>query len=1780
MAWADSTVVFNEVMYHPQQLNEAAFEWVELRNQMAVDMDLSGWSLEEGIDYLFPEGTVIPGGGYLVVAGSPADLTAATGVTNVCGPFTGRLSNSGEKLELRNNNHRLMDVLEYGTDDTWPVAPDGTGPSLAKIDEDSASADPANWRASPWMDGTPGLPNTPPVSIFVAPRAIRLTTSWRFLTDGTEPVPGWKSPGYDDAGWASGRGVFYAANTGSGLAVTQAIASLYSSGLDDAGQTLPPGYPDPHYVLTASAYSTPPPPDIPATVMANHSAWLANNATSRWIGAVASGTTGVPGGSYVFRTTFDLSDMQMNSAHLTLRTSVDNQLTNVFLNGVAQNGIYGGFSSFSPLSVLSNGFTSATNTLDFCAVNSDSAGGPSGFRVELFGTAVTRVPTNTALPATAATKYFRTAFVVNGDPMTALLRLQTVTDDGAVFYLNGAEVLRLNLPGGLLTHGTTALTNVAKAILSEPYNLSAASLVTGTNVLAAEVHQAASGSNDLLFGAELSVSLTNGLPPHVPTIAINELPSVTNHVFWAELINYGTQSVSLSNFLFKRFGTIDQECLLPPHTLPPGGRTVLDRVALGFGADPGDRLMLYTSDKAAVVDAVVAKSYPRARWPEGTGSWRHPSAATPGTTNRVSLRDDIVINEIMYHPRNPQGPAVDSPEQWIELFNRGPDTVNLGGWRLEIDGETAFRFPEGRTLTANGTIVVARDAAFLQNLYPTLDLVGDLAKRLPGRGGKIELFDNAGLPLDPEVSLDAGGNPADLVRYGDNSPWPSSADGLGATLELRDPRADNSCPEAWAASDERGLASWQTVTYSGIATAETANSPTLWKEFVLGLIGEGEVLLDDLSLVEAPAGAATQLIQNGTFESGTNAWRIIGNHRHSEVIDDPDNAANHVLRLVASGYTEHMHNHAETTLANGAAVIIGREYQISFRAKWVAGCNRLLTRLYFNRLPRLTELAVPESAGTPGARNSCYTANLGPTFSNLAHQPAVPTEGEPVSVSVTADDPDGVATGVLQYAVNGGTWQSVPMTAGAAAGREVPLGAVVPGQTSGSIVQFYVEAADGLGTTATCPEGGMNARALFAVSDGTAILPKLRSVRIVMTAADAAFLHSPVNVMSNERLGCTLITDERTVAYDASLHLQGSERSRNSTLAGYTVFLPSDRRYRGTHDTITINRNGGQSGLGGTHDEILLKHAITKAGGLPGMYDDLCQVFAPRAANNGTGLLILAKYGNEFLDTQYADGGNGEMFKLELIYYPLSNSVPGDVQSPKLPSPDKVIGTDIMDLGNEPEAYRWIFNKENRTDRSHYAPMVALAKAFSLTGAALDAQTRQLMDVDEWMRGVAFISLIGGSDIYTYGNSHNAMIYFRPEDGKAMLFPWDMDYSFMQATNSAFPGTGSPNTTKIINLPANLHAYYGHLYDLTSVTGDAAYMGRWASRYAGLLGQNWSGVVTYLKNRADYVRGKLPLATPFAITTHFGNGFGVTNSPVTLAGTGSVTVKTITVNGVEYPVTWTSATNWAVTVPLPESINLLTLQAYDLRGQLLTDSWDTLCVTNFGLLAPRPVVINEWMADNSGPAGFPDMADQKFQDWIELYNPNDTPINLTGYTLTDDLTLPAKWAIPTNTVIAPRGFLLVWADDEAAQNGTGTNSELHAAFKLSNNGESLGLFSPDGVRQNVVTFGSQLQNMSQGYHPDGNTNAIYSMPDWSPNAPNRLGPLPAPDVTLAVQASNTFTFVTRSSPGHATVVQYKNDLRAPDWLPLGTNRALTDFCIFTDIPAGVTQRFYRAVLLQ
>ncbi|MCC6231712.1 MAG: lamin tail domain-containing protein, partial [Verrucomicrobiales bacterium] len=164
---------------------------------------------------------------------------------------------------------------------------------------------------------------------------------------------------------------------------------------------------------------------------------------------------------------------------------------------------------------------------------------------------------------------------------------------------------------------------------------------------------------------------------------------------------------------------------------------------------------------------------------------------------------------------------------------------------------------------------------------------------------------------------------------------------------------------------------------------------------------------------------------------------------------------------------------------------------------------------------------------------------------------------------------------------------------------------------------------------------------------------------------------------------------------------------------------------------------------------------------------------------------------------------------------------------------------------------------------------------------------------------------------------------------------------------------------------------------------------------------------------------------------------------------------------------------------------------------------------------PLLVFINEWMSSNAGLVLDP--ADGDPEDWFELYNAGPTPADLSAFTLTDVLTNATKFVIPNGTVIPPGGFLVVWADEETGQT---TPEALHVNFKLSGAGEALGLFAPDGAPVDGLSFGVQDPSESQGRFPDGGDEPFVLMRLPTPGQANVLASANQPPVLAGIGAKS------------------------------------------------------------
>lgn len=143
----------------------------------------------------------------------------------------------------------------------------------------------------------------------------------------------------------------------------------------------------------------------------------------------------------------------------------------------------------------------------------DDSAWPSGAALLYSETNALVAPRNTPLTLGRTTYYFRTRFNFSGSTVGLSLTFSNRVDDGAVFYLNGAEVQRLRMPVAptpiSYTNFATGSPSSGDATSFDVFSISGdalTNLVSGTNVLAVEVHQASATSSDIVFGAALSLS--------------------------------------------------------------------------------------------------------------------------------------------------------------------------------------------------------------------------------------------------------------------------------------------------------------------------------------------------------------------------------------------------------------------------------------------------------------------------------------------------------------------------------------------------------------------------------------------------------------------------------------------------------------------------------------------------------------------------------------------------------------------------------------------------------------------------------------------------------------------------------------------------------------------------------------------------------------------------------------------------------------------------------------------------------------------------------------------------------------------------------------------------------------------------------------------------------------------------------------------------------------------------------------------------------------------------
>ncbi len=533
-------IVISEIMYHPPPTvsSNASASFIELANLSSLSMPLfnpteptNTWRLRNAVDFDFPTNVLLlPGSRLLVVGFDPSNAPAlldfrvrygVPAAIPVYGPWQGHLGNSDQTVELKKPDpwgtngvpYVVVEKVHYQNAAPWPEAADGTGCSLQRRTLWTYANEPTNWFASTPTAGAANQPNVLPTVQLTSPvsgavcqlPATVLLAATAADTDGTID-----------------RVEFHADGQLLGAVSVQPYTSLWSN--PPAGA----------HALTALAVdnllgmreSAPvtitvlsPPPVVALTQPPDRSIVLTG--TSLLASASASSPDASIDHVSFYQNGQLFANMYAPPYAVTLSSAVP---ANFALSAVAVDTL--GIAATSavvriaftsgrdaPVTLLPTGAVwkylddGSDQGTNWSALVFDDRSWKSGPAELGYGDAMKGRPEATQISYGSnptnkwVTYYFRHTFNVTQADDLQGLTLNLLRDDGAVVYLNGTEVFRSNMPEGPINYLTPAANAVAGVEETTYFSkvVEADAVRDGTNILAAEVHQASRDSPDLSF---------------------------------------------------------------------------------------------------------------------------------------------------------------------------------------------------------------------------------------------------------------------------------------------------------------------------------------------------------------------------------------------------------------------------------------------------------------------------------------------------------------------------------------------------------------------------------------------------------------------------------------------------------------------------------------------------------------------------------------------------------------------------------------------------------------------------------------------------------------------------------------------------------------------------------------------------------------------------------------------------------------------------------------------------------------------------------------------------------------------------------------------------------------------------------------------------------------------------------------------------------------------------------------------------------------------------------
>lgn len=1129
--------------------------------------------------------------------------------------------------------------------------------------------------------------------------------------------------------------------------------------------------------------------------------------------------------------------------------------------------------------------------------------------------------------------------------------------------LKKAETLQL-----LDEHGAILLT----VPYSATYPWPVAALGTGHSIVLArptygEADPRAWAISDVAGGSPGAMESFH--PSPLRDVVINEIfvrAENTNVTPYVELYNHSNQTNDLSGCVLTDDATTNKFVFPSGTMIAPRGFIALDRIQLGFTPDgAGGTIYFIKADGSQILDAVQyeaqANGVAFGRWPDGANDFYFLQTRTPGATNSPVFIGDIVINELMYDPI-----SGNDDDQFIELYNRGGNVVDLSGWQF-TSGIT-FTFPIGVSLAPNAYLVVARNQTNLLAKYNNLNAgntLGNYSGKLSHNGERLAL-------AQPQIHNGTGTVYVvqDEVSYGSGGRWGQWSAGGGSSLELIDPNANHRLAANWADSDETQKSSWANIEATGVLD-NGGNFTTGVLYAQIGPLDVGECLVDNIEVDDT---GGVNYVSNPDFKSGLANWSLQGCMVRSSLENSGYNSSQS-LHIRSSGKLWTGDNSCQVAL-DPNTFAAGQTATLRFKARWLRGWPEVLLRMNGNWLEATGRLPIPSNLGTPGSPNSALVSNAGPAIYTVSHSPVLPPASQSVVVTARVHDPDGLQTLTLNYRIDPSpSFGVVQMrddgTGGDAIAGDGVYSATIPGQASGTIAAFYISATDTFGSATRFPalvnDNAPVRECLIGFGDANPV-EGFGAYHMWCTQTNVT-RWSGLGDLSNESVDCTFVNESRVV-YNIQARYGGSpyHQSFNSpvgNLCHYKLTFPDDDKFLGVTDYNRLHQPGNGPGSDASIQREQTAYTFMRALGVPWLSRRNVAVYM-NGNRRGTLMEDSQIPNGDMIKEHFPNDTDGYLYKMQpwFEFAPALSSDGHSFQFSNFSWCDIMPHTTTGGIKKDAR-YRYMYETRRTPDSaSNFTNVYAIVDAASASGASnYVAGLENLADMENWMRVFAANHAAANRDSFGATTAQNLYGYVSPGGTKYSLLMWDMNIcldhgAWSPGQNLFLINAADLNLTNIYLCPEFRRMYWRALEELVH----------------GPLDVNNTSPLCYAKYNAFVADGLSGIETPDAMLAWIGQAQTsiasqlaavnatafVVNSPLVntnlgtafLSGLAPVNVKTISINGIAYTVTWTTLTNWTLSLPLQPGTNVLNLAGLDIHGQPIAGAAAIVVAVNAGSTPP------------------------------------------------------------------------------------------------------------------------------------------------------------------------------------------------------------------------------------